>query len=168
MEFRYQHIFKSKSIITLSGAVTGSGSTTIITTYSGVVPTNKGGTGLTSIGTAGQFLTVNSSATGLEWINSRDKGVNTVTTLTSLPITKRLITATVSAATTLSLAASLEVGDELHIVVYNSTGSPIIQTLPNEGSYISLSGTSIEIRATSRIEINILCYAATSYLIRAL
>jgi len=122
----------------------------------------------TSVPTAGQFLTVNSSATGLEWINSRDKGVNTVTTLTSLPITKRLITATITAATTISLLSDLSIGDELHIIVYNSTASAITQTLPNTGNYISLSGTSISIPATSRIEINILCYAATSYLIRAL
>lgn len=132
------------------------------------VSTSKGGTGLTAIGTAGQYLAVNSAATGLEWTTNRNKGVNTVTTLASLPITKRLVTATVSAATTISLASALEVGDELHIVVYNSTASAITQTLPNTGSYISLSGTSISIPATGRIEINILCYAATSYLIRAL
>lgn len=111
----------------------------------------------------------NSGATALEWVTSRDKGVNTVTTLASLPITKRLVTATVSAATTLSLASALEVGDELHIVVYNSSASAITQTLPNTGSYISLSGTSISIPAGVRIEINILCYATTPYffLIRA-
>ena len=159
---------KANQSITLSGAVTGSGSTSIVTTYSGVVPTNKGGTGLTSIGTAGQFLTVNSSATGLEWTNNRYKGVNTVTTLTSLPITKRLITATVAAATTLSLASALEIGDELHVIVYNNSASAITQTLPNSGSYISLSGTSISIPAGGRVEINILCYASNSYLIRAL
>lgn len=154
--------------ITLSGAVSGSGTTAITTAYAGTVPTNKGGTGLTSIGTAGQYLAVNSSATGLEWINSRDKGVNTVTTLASLPITKRLVTATVTAATTLSLASALEIGDELHVIVYNSSASAITQTLPNSGSYISLSGTSISIPAGGRIEINILCYATTSYIIRAL
>ena len=158
----------------MSGAVSGSGTTAITTAYAGTVPTTKGGTGLTSIGTAGQVLQVNSGGTGLEWGTvsgsgeSRDKGVNTVTTLASLPITKRLVTATVSAATTLSLAAALEVGgDELHIVVYNSKASAITQTLPNTGSYKSLSGTSISIPATGRIEINILCYATTSYLIRA-
>jgi len=122
----------------------------------------------TAVPTAGQYLAVNSAATELEWITSRDKGVNTVTTLASLPITKRLVTATVSAATTISLLSDLSIGDELHIIVYNSTASAITQTLPNTGNYISLSGTSISIPATSRIEINILCYAATSYLIRAL
>ena len=153
--------------ITLSGAVSGSGTTAITTAYAGTVPTTKGGTGLTSIGTAGQYLAVNSGATALEWVTSRDKGVNTVTTLASLPITKRLVTATVTTATTISLASALEVGDELHIVVYNSSASAITQTLPNTGGYKSLSGTSISIPAGGRIEINILCYATTSYLIRA-
>ena len=40
-------------------------------------------------------------------------GSNAVTTLASLPITKRLITATLSAATSLSLAAAMEVGQEI-------------------------------------------------------
>ena len=130
--------------------------------------TTSGGTGLSTIGTAGQYLVTNSGATALEWVTSRDKGVNTVTTLASLPITKRLVTATVAAATTLSLASALEIGDELHVIVYNSSASAITQTLPNSGSYISLSGTSISIPAGGRVEINILCYATTSYIIRAL
>lgn len=201
--------------ITLSGAITGSGTTAITTTYDAIVPTTKGGTGLSTLGTAGQVLKVNAGATGLEWgtiaggltlsgtqygvvyaatsstiastaagtagqyLKSngtsaptwetfRDKGVNTVTTLASLPITKRLVTATVTAATTLSLASALEIGDELHVIVYNSSASAITQTLPNSGSYISLSGTSISIPAGGRVEINILCYATTSYIIRAL
>ena len=158
----------SNQTITLSGAVTGSGTTAITTTYNTIVPTTKGGTGLSTIGTAGQYLAVNSGATALEWVTSRDKGVNTVTTLASLPISTRLVTATVTAATTISLASALAIGDELHIIVYNSSASAITQTLPNSGSYISLSGTSISIPAGGRVEINILCYATTSYIIRAL
>lgn len=204
--------------ITLSGAVSGSGTTAITTAYAGTVPTTKGGTGLTSIGSSNQYLKVKSDGSGLEystgyylngnaygvvfvtnpdsggnsalattsvgtagqylksngsgaaptWDTFRDKGVNTVTTLASLPITKRLVTATVSTATSLSLSSALEIGDELHIVVYNSSGSAITQTLPNTGSFKSLSGTSISIPAGGRVEINILCYATTSYLIRAL
>ena len=113
-------------------------------------------------------MTVNAGATGLEWATSRDKGANTVTTLASLPITKRLVTATVTTATTISLASELAIGDELHIIVYNNSASTITQTLPNTGSFISLSGTSISIPAGGRVEINILCYATTSYIIRAL
>ena len=154
--------------ITLTGAVTGSGTTTITTSYNTTVPTTKGGTGLTSIGTAGQYLAVNSGGTSLEWITSRDKGVNTVSSLTSLPTSKRLISATITSNTAISLASTLEVGDELHIIVYNNSGSTVSQALPNSGSFISLSGTSINIPSYSRIEVNILCYVSGSYLIRAL
>lgn len=164
---------KANQTITLSGDVTGSGSTAIVTTYAGTVPTNKGGTGLTSIGSAGQVLQVNSGGTGLEWGTvsgggDRNKGVNNVTTLTSLPISKRLVYATVTAATSLSLSSNMEIGDELHIIVYNSSYSTRTQALPNSGSFISLSGTSISLPSRGRVEINILCYATNSYIIRAL
>lgn len=106
--------------------------------------------------------------TDLSALVNRDKGVNNVTTLATMPITNRLVYATVTAATTLSLSADLEVGDELHVVVYNSSASAITQALPNTGSFISLSGTSISIPATGRVEISILCIAATTYLIRAI
>jgi hypothetical protein len=104
----------------------------------------------------------------MEWVTPRDKGANTVSTLASLPVTKRLVVATVTAATSLSLTAGMEVGDELHIVVYNNSASAITQSLPNSGSFTSLSGASINIPAAGRIEINILCIATTTYLIRAI
>lgn len=159
---------KANQTINLSGAVTGSGSTAIVTSYAETVPTNKGGTGLTNIGTAGQLLQVNGAGNALEWATPRDKGVNTVSTLASLPVTKRLVYAIVTAATSLSLAASMEIGDELHILVGNNSASAKTQPLPNTGAFLSLSGTSISIPAYGYIEINILCYATNSYIIRAL
>ena len=42
-------------------------------------------------------------------------GVNTVTTLANLPISKRSITATLSAATTLSVQSGMQIGEELMI-----------------------------------------------------
>lgn len=53
--------------ITLSGDISGSGATSITTSYNNVVSTNKGGTALSSIGTANQILGVNTVATGLEY-----------------------------------------------------------------------------------------------------
>ena len=52
--------------ITLSGDATGSG-TTAITVTLGTVPTTKGGTGLTTLGTGLQVLRTNSGATAMEW-----------------------------------------------------------------------------------------------------
>ena len=95
-------------------------------------------------------------------------GVQTCALPICFPVTiSDAVTATVTAATTISLASALAIGDELHIIVYNNSASTITQTLPNTGSFISLSGTSISIPAGGRVEINILCYATTSYLIRA-
>ena len=99
--------------------------------------------------------------------DDRNKGVNNVTTLASLPISKRLIYATVTAATSISLSSTMEIGSELHIVVYNSSASAVTQVLPNTGAFVSMSGSSISIPATGYVEINILCHATGSYIIRA-
>ena len=99
--------------------------------------------------------------------DDRNKGVNNVTTLTSLPISKRLIYATVTAATSISLSSAMEVGSELHIVVYNSSAAAVTQVLPNTGAFISMSGSSVSIPSVGHVEINILCHATGSYIIRA-
>lgn len=88
-------------------------------------------------------------------------GVNTVTTLANLPITKRSITATLSAATTLSVASGMQIGEELMIRCVPSTA--FTQAIPNSGDYISMSGTSITTTANKPFEINIWCYASGKY-----
>ena len=93
-------------------------------------------------------------------------GVNTVTTLASLPITKRSIVATVTAATSLSLASNLEVGQELYIRIYNNSSSAIAQPIPNSGNFVSMNGTSVSIPSKSFIEMSIWCYESSKYSIR--
>lgn len=88
-------------------------------------------------------------------------GVNTVTTLASLPISKRSITATLSAATTLSVASGMQIGEELMIRCVPSAS--FTQAIPNSGDYISMSGTSITTTANKPFEINIWCYASGKY-----
>ena len=73
-------------------------------------------------------------------------GVNTVTTLANLPISKRSITATLSAATTLSVASGMQVGEELMIRCVPSAA--FTQAIPNSGDYVSMSGTSISVSYT--------------------
>ena len=88
-------------------------------------------------------------------------GVNTVTTLANLPISKRSITATLSAATTLSVQS----GDA-------DRGGADDQVRPvgglhagytHSGAYVSMSGTSITTTANKPFEINIWCYASDKY-----
>lgn len=88
-------------------------------------------------------------------------GVNTVTTLANLPISKRSITATLSAATTLSVQSGMQVGEELMIRCVPS--SAFTQAIPNSGDYVSMSGTSITTTANKPFEINIWCYASGKY-----
>lgn len=88
-------------------------------------------------------------------------GVNTVTTLANLPISKRSITATLSAATTLSVQSGMQVGEELMIRCVPSAA--FTQAIPNSGNYASMSGTSITTTANKPFEINIWCYASGKY-----
>lgn len=88
-------------------------------------------------------------------------GVNTVTTLANLPISKRSITATLSAATTLSVQSEMQIGEELMIRCVPSAA--FTQAIPNSGDYVSMSGTSITTTANKPFEINIWCYASGKY-----
>lgn len=88
-------------------------------------------------------------------------GVNTVTTLADLPISKRSITATLSAATTLSVQSGMQIGEELMIRCVPSAA--FTQVIPNSGAYVSMSGTSITTTANKPFEINIWCYASGKY-----
>lgn len=88
-------------------------------------------------------------------------GVNTVTTLAHLPISKRSITATLSAATTLSVQSGMQIGEELMIRCVPSAA--FTQAIPNSGAYVSMSGTSITTTANKPFEINIWCYASDKY-----
>lgn len=88
-------------------------------------------------------------------------GVNTVTTLANLPISKRSITATLSAATTLSVQSGMQIGEELMIRCVPS--AVFTQAIPNSGAYVSMSGTSITTTASKPFEINIWCYALGKY-----
>lgn len=88
-------------------------------------------------------------------------GVNTVTTLANLPISKRSITATLSAATTLSVQSGMQIGEELMIRCVPSAA--FTQAIPNSGAYVSMSGTSITTMANKPFEINIWCYDSGKY-----
>lgn len=112
------------------------------------------------------YAVANESANGL--MAAADKktmnrliGVNTVTTLANLPISKRSITATLSSATTLSVASGMQVGEELMIRCVPSAA--FTQAIPNSGDYVSMSGTSITTTANKPFEINIWCYASGKY-----
>lgn len=112
------------------------------------------------------YAVANESTNGLmaaadKKIMNRLIGVNTVTTLANLPISKRSITATLSAATTLSVQSGMQIGEELMIRCVPSAA--FTQAIPNSGDYVSMSGTSITTTANKPFEINIWCYASGKY-----
>lgn len=88
-------------------------------------------------------------------------GVNTVTTLANLPISKRSITATLSGSTTLSVQSGMQVGEELMIRCVPSAA--FTQAIPNSSAYVNMSGTFITTTANKPFEINIWCYASDKY-----
>ena len=88
-------------------------------------------------------------------------GRNDVTTLASLPVTKRTVNATLSAATSLSLAAALEEGQEMLIRCVPSVA--FTQPIPNSGVYTSMSGASFTTIANVPFELSIWCYKSGYY-----
>ena len=88
-------------------------------------------------------------------------GANTVTTLASLPISKRSITARLGSSTNISLASGMSVGNDLYIRCVASAA--FTQPIPNTGAFTSMSGTSISVSAGDIFEISIWCYAAGAY-----
>lgn len=112
------------------------------------------------------FATRDSFSISFELIECFYEGINSVTTLVNLPATKRSIVATVTAATSLSLASNLELGQELYIRIYNNSSRAITQPIPNSGNFVSMNGTSVSIPSKSFIEMSIWCYESGKYSIR--
>ena len=92
---------------------------------------------------------------------SRDRGQNTVSTLTSLPITKSTIIANLSEATNISLASNMNVGESITVICNPS--SSFTQPIPASGSFISMDGSSLSVTSGKKFEINIYCYNTNVY-----
>lgn len=133
-----------------------------------IINGSTGELNLMTCGVPGQMRVFDKEVKGLGLIPTdlynairRCIGVNTVTTLANLPVDKRSITATLSAATTLSVASGMQIGEELMIRCVPSAA--FTQAIPNSGAYVSMSGTSITTTANKPFEINIWCYASGKY-----
>lgn len=133
-----------------------------------IINGSTGKLNLMTCGVPGQMRVFDKEVKGLGLIPTdlynairRCIGVNTVTTLANLPVDKRSITATLSAATTLSVASGMQIGEELMIRCVPS--AVFTQAIPNSGAYVSMSGTSITTTANKPFEINVWCYASGKY-----
>ncbi len=80
----------------------------------------------------------------------------TAATLASLPIDKRAMVVTISAAqATFTYAATPPNNFQQTILLKNSTGTAITQAIPNSGSWKALDGASVIVPANGSIEINV-------------
>lgn len=92
---------------------------------------------------------------------------NTVSSISSIPVDKRLVIATITEDGSFSLASTLENGKEIHVIVKNTAGEAKTITLPNDGGYICLVDSALSIDADSYAEINVISDGENMY-IRAL
>ena len=127
------------------------------------------GSGTKYLSDNGEYLTppTATSATA-EYMSAEDKkrvddivnfgtGSNAVTTLANIPTNKRLIKATLSSASNLSInesARALNVGEEIYLDC-NPTAS-FTQPIPTTGSFRSMSGSSITTTSGVPFEMSIL------------
>lgn len=110
-------------------------------------------------GYTGSEQEFNISLSGL----ARNTGANTVTSLTGLPTNKRLIVATLSTATNITLSGALSVGQELIISITPTT--EFKQPIPVSGGWVSLDGAELDIKNGKTAEINILCIESNKYVV---
>lgn len=132
------------------------------------------GDGTKYLSNNGQYLTPpTATSTTAGYMSTEDKkkvddivnfgtGSNTVTTLVNIPTNKRLIKATLSSASNLSInesARALNVGEEIYLDC-NPTAS-FTQPIPTTGSFRSMSGSSITTTSGVPFEMSILKIATS-------
>lgn len=132
------------------------------------------GSGTKYLSDNGQYLTPPiATPTTAGYMSAEDKkrvddivdfgtGSNTVTTLVNIPTSKRLVKATLSSASNLSInesARALNVGEEIYLDC-NPTAS-FTQPIPTTGSFRSMSGSSITTTSGVPFEMSILKIATS-------
>lgn len=109
--------------------LTPSSATSGAVTLAGTLATTNGGTGLTTIGTADQFLSVNGGATGLEY--------KTISAGTGISVTPGANVLTIANTGVTSVALALPAS------VFSVTGSPVTTTGTLTGSFTSQTANTV-------------------------
>ena len=92
------------------------------------------------------------------------EGANTVTSIASVPISKRLCIVTISASGSFTLANIPSAGREIHIIVKNSSASDITITMPSTSEYVKMSGDELTVVANEYAEINVISDGTNMYI----
>lgn len=92
------------------------------------------------------------------------EGFNTATTVSQIPVTKRLVIVNISQSEALSLEQVPSAGREIHIIINNSSTSTISIALPNTGKYVCITEPALSLNAGSYAELNIISDGTLMYI----
>ena len=96
-----------------------------------------------------------------------NNGHNAVSSVTGIPVSKRLAIATISNNGSFTLASTPADGREIHVIVHNTSGSDIEITMPSGSNYVNMSGDTLTVAGSSYADINVISDGTNMY-IRAL
>lgn len=93
-------------------------------------------------------------------------GVNTVTTLVDLPVSKQSVVAILSGANTLSIASDMKPGQVINVKV-NVTAYSVID-LPISAGWTLMNDNPLEVNTNETVEINIWCTGTGLYSVKTI
>lgn len=113
-----------------------------------------------AVTTTANGLMISTDKAWLDFMN----GSTTSTSADSVPVTKHMCVLTISANASFAMASTPAAGREIHVIVKNSSSSDRTLTLPNNATYVNMSGGSITIPASSYGEVNVISDGSKMYL----
>lgn len=130
--------------LSLTGAITGTSSGAgLVTTYASTVPTNRGGTNLTTIGSSLQYLRVNAAGTGLEYATLSVASGSVTSVGLSLPSIFTVSGSPVTASGTLSAVLATQAANTFLGGPVTGTAAPTFRTIALDNiSNITLTAPS--------------------------
>lgn len=96
-----------------------------------------------------------------------NNGHNAVSSVAGIPVSKRLVIATISNNGSFTLASTPADGREIHVIVHNTNSSDIEITMPSGSNYVKMSGDTLTVAGSSYADINVISDGTNMY-IRAL
>ena len=96
-----------------------------------------------------------------------NNGHNAVSSVAGIPVSKRLVIATISNNGSFTLASTPADGHEIHVIVHNTSSSDIEITMPSGSNYVKMSGDTLTVAGNSYADINVISDGTNMY-IRAL
>lgn len=91
-------------------------------------------------------------------------GISRVNSVVNIPIIYRLVLATISADSSLSLASVPSVGKEVHVIIHNTATKDIAVTIPNSGNYVNTLDPTLTVKASSYAEVNLISDGSIIYI----